>query len=63
MNTYKVTLKYHKLWDVTIEAETMEEASGIAIDLAQQEDAMTDLNEREGVVLWEVSPMEDEDDD
>lgn len=60
MATYTATLKYYKLWDVTVEAESLDEAQVLANDIARKEDATTDINEREGILLVEVTSSEED---
>ena len=60
MKRYTATLKYYKLWDIAVEANSLEEANSIAVDLAEQENDLTDINEREGVSLLEVVEMDEE---
>lgn len=39
MPNFRVTLKYSRLWDTTIQASSLEEAKQAGAILAQQEDA------------------------
>lgn len=51
---YTATLKYAKLYDMEIEADSLEDAQRKATRLAEQEDSVCDLDDREVVVLFEV---------
>jgi len=58
MNKYRVEMKYIKVWDEEIEALNDEEAERIAQKMADSEDEILDINERECVVLAGVEKIE-----
>ena len=51
MKSYIVSLKYSRVWDVEIEASSLEEAELKAKEHEQLEDISCDINERECVTL------------
>lgn len=58
MNKYRVEMKYIKVWDEEIEALNDEEAERIAQKMADSEDEILDINERECVVLAGVEKID-----
>lgn len=54
MPNFRVTLKYSRLWDTTIQASSLEEAKQAGAILAQQEDAQLPVDEHEAVTLVDV---------
>lgn len=57
MKTYKVSLKFVRVWDEEIIASSQEEAEKIAQEMAESEDNMFDINEGECVVLAGVEEV------
>lgn len=57
MKTYKVSLKFVRVWDDEIIANSQEEAEKIAQEMADSEDNMLDINEGECVVLAGVEEV------
>ena len=51
MKTYKVSLKFVRVWSDEIIANSQEEAEAIAREMAEAEDSMLDINEGECVVV------------
>jgi len=51
MKTYKVSLKFVRVWSEEIVANSQEEAELIAQEMADSEDSMLDINEGECVVV------------
>lgn len=51
MKTYKVSLKFIRVWSQEIIANSQEEAKLIAQELADSEDNLLDINEGECVVV------------
>ena len=56
---YLAELKYSKTWTMEIEANSLEEAEGIAQASADYQDQAMDINERECVTLVGVEKGED----
>lgn len=59
MKTYKVSLKFVRVWDDEIVAGSQEEAEKIAQEMAQEEDSMLDINDGECVVLVGVEEVDE----
>lgn len=59
MKTYKVSLKFVRVWDDEIVASSQEEAEKIAQEMAQEEDSMLDINDGECVVLVGVEEVDE----
>ena len=59
MKTYKVSLKFVRVWDDEIVAGSQEEAEKIAQEMAQEEDSMLDINDGECVVLVGVQEVDE----
>ena len=51
MKTYKVNLKFVRVWSEEIQANSKEEAILIGQEMADSEDQVLDINEGECVVL------------
>ena len=54
MNTYRITLKYSRLWEESITAESIDAAHIKARQIADFQDESCDINEREWISLAAV---------